>query len=52
LEHEGITTLTELAKRSEREILGIHGIGPKSLPTLRQALHDAGLAFANPAKKG
>jgi hypothetical protein len=46
LEHEGIFTLTELSKYSEREILKVHGVGPKSLPTLRQALQEAGLAFA------
>jgi len=51
LEHEGILTLTELSQYSEREILALHGVGPKSLPTLRQALHDAGLAFAEPVKK-
>lgn len=45
LEVNGITTLTELAKYSEREILKLHGMGPRSLPTLRQALMDAGLSF-------
>ena len=45
LEAQGITTLTELAKYSEREILKLHGIGPRSIPTLRQALMDAGLSF-------
>jgi predicted RecB family nuclease len=46
LEHAGITTLTELSRHSEHEILKLHGMGPKSLPTLRQALQDANLAFA------
>lgn len=41
----GITTLSELAKHSEREILKLHGIGPGSIPTLRQALMEAGLSF-------
>ena len=45
LEHAGITTLTELSRHSEREILELHGMGPKSLPVLRQALQDANLAF-------
>jgi len=49
--HAGITTLTELSRHSEREILKLHGMGPKSLPTLRQALHDAEMAFAEPVKK-
>jgi predicted RecB family nuclease len=51
LQHAGITTLTQLSQHSEREVLKLHGMGPKSLPTLRQALHDAGLAFAEPVKK-
>jgi DNA-directed RNA polymerase alpha subunit len=45
LEASGITTVTELAQHSEREILKLHGMGPKSLPVLRQALLDAGLSF-------
>jgi predicted RecB family nuclease len=48
LEHAGIFTLTELSQRSEREILKLHGMGPKSLPVLRKALQDAGMSFARP----
>ncbi|HSL47266.1 MAG TPA: RNA polymerase alpha subunit C-terminal domain-containing protein [Anaerolineales bacterium] len=51
LEHAGITTLTDLSKYSEREILKLHGMGPKSMPVLRQALSDAGMAFTEPVKK-
>jgi len=51
LEHAGISTLTELARHSERQILALHGMGPKSLPVLRQALQDAGMAFSNPRPK-
>lgn len=51
LQHAGITTLTKLSQHSENEILKLHGMGPKSLPTLRQALHDAGLAFRELDKK-
>jgi len=46
LEAAGISTLTELSKHSEREVLALHGMGPKSLPILRQALQDAGMTFA------
>ena len=46
LEAAGISTLTELSKHNEREVLALHGMGPKSLPTLRQALQDAGMTFA------
>ena len=43
--HKGITTLTELATYSEREILAFHGMGPRSIPTLRNALLTVGLSF-------
>ena len=53
LEAKGITTLTELAKYSEREILKLHGMGPRSMPTLRKELMDAGLSFRDAqASKG
>src|SRR5689334_9059074 len=45
LEHKGITTLTELAKYSDREILALHGVGPRSIPTLKKSLMAAGLSF-------
>jgi predicted RecB family nuclease len=48
LEHAGIATLAELSKYSEREILQLHGMGPKSIPVLRQALQSAGMTFATP----
>ncbi|MCM3655100.1 RNA polymerase alpha subunit C-terminal domain-containing protein [Metabacillus litoralis] len=47
LEHNGITTLQQLSKFSEKEILKIHGIGPASLPTLRTALKEEELSFKN-----
>ncbi|MFD0590129.1 RNA polymerase alpha subunit C-terminal domain-containing protein [Paenibacillus sp. GCM10027627] len=45
LQHNGINTLQLLSAYSEKEILSIHGMGPKSLPTLRAALEEAGLSF-------
>ncbi|SYX83208.1 RNA polymerase alpha subunit C-terminal domain-containing protein [Paenibacillus alvei] len=45
LERNGITTLAELAKYSEKEIMQFHGMGPASLPKLRSALQEAGLSF-------
>ena len=45
LEHQGISTLTDLATYSEREILKLHGMGPRSMPTLRNALLRKGLSF-------
>lgn len=42
----GIETLADLARHTEAEVLALHGVGPASLPALRQALAEAGLAFA------
>lgn len=43
--HEGINTVEELSKYSEKEILKLHGIGPASLPTMRTSLEENGLSF-------
>ncbi|MGG1397947.1 RNA polymerase alpha subunit C-terminal domain-containing protein [Bacillus salipaludis] len=45
LENNGITSLNELSKLSEKEILEFHGMGPASLPKLRSALKENGLSF-------
>jgi len=45
LEHEGITTLEKLSSYTEREILQLHGMGPRSMPILRDALLSQGLSF-------
>jgi predicted RecB family nuclease len=45
LENKGILTLEELARFSEAEILQLHGIGPGSIPKLRNALSAGGLTF-------
>jgi predicted RecB family nuclease len=45
LENAGITTLNQLAQHSEKDILQFHGMGPASIPKLREALKAAGLSF-------
>jgi predicted RecB family nuclease len=45
LEREGITTVEQLARYSEHDILKLHGIGPSSMPKLRNALQMQGLTF-------
>jgi len=45
LENNDITTLKKLSKYSEAEILNFHGMGPGSIPKLREALKRAGLSF-------
>ena len=42
----GIQRLQQLTKFSEAEIKQLHGMGPKALGELRQALADRGLSFA------
>ncbi|WP_050180484.1 RNA polymerase alpha subunit C-terminal domain-containing protein [Domibacillus robiginosus] len=50
LENNGITTLEQLSKFTEKEILQLHGMGPSSLPKLRVALEEEGLSFRNQTK--
>jgi DNA-directed RNA polymerase alpha subunit len=45
LEGIGATTLQQLAQYTEKEILQLHGMGPASLPKLREALKQEGLSF-------
>jgi hypothetical protein len=45
LESKGITTLKQLSRYSEEEILQLHGMGPGSLPKLRTTLGEEGLTF-------
>jgi NADH:ubiquinone oxidoreductase subunit F (NADH-binding) len=45
LESEGIVTPQQLAERTEKQILQLHGMGPGSIPKLRSALEAVGLGF-------
>ena len=45
LEAGQITTLKKLARHTEKEILGLHGVGPAAIPVLRNALAKEGLSF-------
>lgn len=42
----GYTRLEELAGASEVELLRLHGMGPKAIRVLREALAARGLSFA------
>lgn len=44
-QQEGILSPEDLAKYSEKEILAIHGVGPKSVPVMKQVLSERGLEF-------
>lgn len=45
LESNGIKTVDDLSKWSEKEIAQLHGMGPSSLPKLKKALEEKGLTF-------
>lgn len=45
LQGAGLTTLKKLARRTEGQVLELHGMGPSTLPKLRAALKGVGLAF-------
>jgi DNA-directed RNA polymerase alpha subunit len=45
LENNGITTLEQLSKYSEKELLQFHGFGKSSIPKLHAALQKQNLTF-------
>ena len=45
LSANGITSLQAVATRSRTELLAIHGVGPKAIAILGEALAATGLAF-------
>ncbi|HLV55986.1 MAG TPA: hypothetical protein VKY71_10490 [Actinotalea caeni] len=38
LEQAGLTTLDDVARLSEAELLALHGVGPRAVAILRQAI--------------
>lgn len=42
----GITTLQQLTKLSEDELLALHGVGPKAIGVLQAVMKEQGLSFA------
>jgi predicted Fe-Mo cluster-binding NifX family protein len=51
LEGAGYTRLEQLTSVTEAELLALHGMGPKALGILREALAARGLKFADSTKK-
>lgn len=43
----GISTLNDLTHWREADLLALHGLGPKTIRPLRDALAEAGLSFAD-----
>ncbi len=52
LTHAGLVRLEQLAARSEAELQGMHGVGPKAIRVLRQALEEKGLSFSDNGQQG
>ncbi len=48
LEQIGVTTLEQVADRSEADLLALHGVGPRAVRILHEALADLGLTFRPP----
>lgn len=46
LESNGISTLAELAQKTEKQVLAYHGMGPNAVGKLKEALAESGLTFA------
>ncbi|MHA7965420.1 helix-hairpin-helix domain-containing protein [Paenibacillus sp. CAU 1782] len=47
LAEAGYLKLEQFTKVSEADVLKLHGVGPKGIRILREALAEKGLAFAN-----
>ena len=42
----GLTTLKQVSGTTERKLLAMHGVGPRAIRILREALSERGLTFA------
>jgi predicted flap endonuclease-1-like 5' DNA nuclease len=47
----GITTPPQVAGHTQRELLAIHGVGPKAIAILGEALAAKGLAYREPDRR-
>jgi DNA-directed RNA polymerase alpha subunit len=45
LRSAGITRIDQLTSWSQRELLALHGLGPKAIRTIVATLHDRGLGL-------
>lgn len=45
LENAGIKSIVQLSKKTEKEILALHGMGPATIPILHRQLTAKGLSF-------
>ena len=47
LEGAGYFRLEQVAEVSEKELMKLHGMGPKAIQRLREALFEKGLSFSD-----
>lgn len=47
LEGAGYLRLEQVAEVSEKELMKLHGMGPKAIERLREALFEKGLSFSD-----
>ena len=45
----GVTRLSQLASHRTEELLALHGLGPRAIKLLQDAMNDQGLSFRNGA---
>ncbi len=45
IQNEGITTIEQLSKYSEKEFSELHGIGKNSINIIKQTLKENGISF-------
>lgn len=45
LSHHGIRSLAQVAEHEPKELLAIHGVGPKAVRILSEALAEQGLSW-------
>lgn len=48
----GIDSLQKVSEHTERELLAIHGVGPKAIRILRDAMQEKGLTFRSAQDEG
>lgn len=46
----GHTTLSAISRLTKKDLLDLHGVGPKAIRILREALAERGLTFADERK--
>ena len=48
LEAQGVRTLDDVARWTREDLLALHGVGPRAIRILEEALADQGLSLASP----